>query len=603
MTSISDSTQLLMDVKSKAPSTYNNKTVYESDSVKSSKHMNIINNKGFDETLTFQNVFPPVCLKSHWDPSALSKYILPEDLRVPLPVDPRPLFRTCAKYYNLTPISEQTKLDSQVRSKLDLAVQPGGSFRGVPNEVFVKHIDKESDLRLNHPQDKCDDDKWTAQPDSDLYVNTHKPVVKRSDDNNAPFKISELSHPLATIVPNKVKTCRSAVDSGAWNRSSRFFNNPTREDRMPGHTPQLSEAPLGSKGAITGRVALQPKVWTHKSVVFYVDGNFGNLSQLATSLRDLQYEVTIFSTQSTSIKDGISYHHVNTFVPNDLYSCLIMWNASDLLQNFQYKPQARALLLNLDNDEDSEYVCSRANKDLVDKIVVKSAYHRSLYSCFTWAKFEVVPNGLPVELFTGPNRLIARQPFRVLVTSYTSVLLNFYQSAWIRLKAEFPLAELHVYETAGDEKKTVLPTLLNYGKDKGIFLHDQMDLDGMVKARFASRVHVYLEDYDSVSCDTLRLSALAGCIPIMPERGVYTELRGINIPGSVTNADVLVNYAKAVSTVFKNPEYAQKLHQQCQTDATLLGHKATAERWLKIINGLINESKPFSSGQFNSLFV
>jgi hypothetical protein len=233
---------------------------------------------------------------------------------------------------------------------------------------------------------------------------------------------------------------------------------------------------------------------------------------------------------------------------------------------------------------------------------VKSAYHRSLYNCFTWSKFEVIPSGLPANLFIGPNRLIARQPFRVLVTSYSKALIFFYQNAWVRLKAEFPMAELHIFETAGDDKKTVLPALLGLGKDKGIYIHDQLDLDGMVKERFASRVHVYLEDEDVISCEPVRLSALAGCIPIMPERGVYTELRGINIAGPVSDSAVLVNYAKAISALFKNPDYAQKLQTHCQTDPTLLGTKATAERWLKIINGLRTESKPFSSGKFNSLF-
>jgi len=605
MTSISDSTNFLMDPKLEVPTTFNNKLTYESDLVKDAQHMNIVHNKGYPEKLTFQNVFPPVCLKSHWDAEALSKHVLPEDLRVPLPVDPRPLFRNCVNYFNLTPINEQTKLDAETRSKLSLSVQPGGSVRAFPFELYKNNVDKESDLYLNHPQNKCDGDKWVAKADSDLYVNNHRPVPNKKDDDSDPtVKISELSHPLATIINPKSKHCRNDVDSGAWNRSARFFNNPTREDRMPGHTARLSEAPLGSKGPRTGRVALNPKVWTAKSIVFYMDSNSGylNLSNLALALRDLTYEVTIFSTETTTIREGISYHHVNEFVPNDIYATLIMWGGSDLLENFQYKPQARALLLNLDVDEDAESVCSRANKDLVDKIVVKSAYHRSLYNCFTWSKFEVIPSALPANLFIGANRLIERQPFRVLVTSYSKALIPFYQHAWIRLKAEFPLAELHIFETAGDDKKTVLPALLGLGKDKGIYLNDQKDLDGMVKERFASRVHVYLEDDDLITCEPLRLSALAGCIPIMPERGVYNEIRGINIPGPVSDNAVLVNYAKAISTIFKNPEYANKLRTQCQSDPTLLGTKATAERWLTIINGLTNESKPFSSGKFNSLF-
>jgi hypothetical protein len=603
MTTISDSTNFLMDPQRSVPSTYNTKGTYESALVVDAPKMNIVETRGYPEKLTFQTVFPPVCLKSHWDPSALSKYVLPQDLKIPLPVDPRPLFRNCVNYFNLTPITESTKEESVVRSKLDIPTQPGSGVRGVPYELYVKNIDKESDLFLNHPQDQCDDDKWMAERDSDLFVNRHKPVPSASDDSGL-VKVTELEKPLATITPNGPYKCRADVDQSAWGRSARVFNNPTREDRMPGNAPRLSEAPLGYKGPRTARVTKTPRVWSANSVVFYVDSHSGylNLSNLATGLRDLKYEVAIYSTETTSVKEGISYHHVSEFVPNDAYSTIVMWGGSDLLENFQYMPKAKAVLLNLDEEEDYGYVCSRANKDIVHKIIVKSAYHRSKYQCYPWSKFEVIPSALPSTIFTGPNRYTERMPHRVLVTEYSPELVLFVQHAWMRLRAEFPDAELHVWESAGDDKKTVLPTLMGITKNKGVFLHGSSDLNGMIRERFASRCHVYLEDYDQVSCEAVRLSALAGCIPIMPERGVYTELKGFNVPGSVREPSVLIEYAKTVSTLFKNPEYAHKMQINCQMDPSLKGNKATAERWASIIKGLVNESKPFSVGSFNSLF-
>lgn len=605
MTSVSDSTNFLMDPKRAVPTTFNTKSAYESGLVVDAPKMNIVETRGYPEKLTFQNVFPPVCLKSHWDPALLSKYVLPVDSHIPLPVDPRPLFRNCVNYFDLTPVTEATKKEAAIRSKLDLTLQPGGSgAHGSPFELFAKNINNESDLWLNHPQDQCDEDKWMAKPNSDLYVNTHRPPPASDDGENGIVKVSELAHPLATIMPNGPYKCRAEVDDSSWGRSARVFNNPTREDRMPGNAPRLSEAPLGSKGPRTARVSASPRIWSSNSVVFYLDTHSGylNLTNLATALRDLKYEVTIFSTATTSIKEGISYHHVSEFVPNDIYSAIVMWGTSDLLENFQHKPNAKAIILNLDTDEEYDDVCKRTTKDLVDKIVVKSSYHRSLYNCYKWSKFEIIPSGLPAALFTGQNRYIERKPHRVLVTEYSPVLIPFIQNAWMRLRAEFEDAELHIWETAGDDKDKVLPALLSITKNKGIFLHGQTDIDGMIKERFASRTHLYLEDYDQISCEPVRLSALAGCIPIMPERGVYTELRGVNIPGSVDKSEVLIEYAKAISGIFKTPEYAIKLQNQCQTDPALKGYKGTAERWVTIIKGIVEEAKPFSVGGFNSLF-
>jgi len=593
MTTISDSTNFLMDPQRAVPETYNSKSAYESGLVVDAPAMNIVETRGYKEKLTFANVFPPVCLKSHWDPAALSKYVLPQDLRIPLPVDPRPLFRNCVNYFNLTPVTVETKNEAVIRSGLDIPIQPGGGSRGVPYELYVKNIDNESDLLLNHPQDSCDDNKWSASAGSDLYVNTHKPKPGAADDSGS-VKISELERPLATIAPKGPYKCRAEAEQSAWGRSARFFNNPTRVDRMPGAAARLSEAPLGSKGPKTARVSANPRVWSHNSVVFYLDSHSGftNLSNLATGLRDLKYEVTIFSTDTTSVKEGISYHHVSEFVPNDVYSTIVLWGGSDLLDNFQYKPQAKAILLNLDEEESTDYVCSKLIKDMVDKIVVKSAYHRSRYGCYTWSKFEVIPSGLPAPLFIGQNRFLARNPYRVLITEYSPELIPFVQNAWTRLRAEFPNAELHIWETAGDDKLSVMPTLLAITKNKGVHLHGLTDLNGMVKERFMSRCHVYLEDYDQVSCDAVRLSALAGCIPIMPERGVYTEIRGYNVPGAVKDVPVLIEYAKVVSSLFKNPEYANQMQVRCQTDPALKGNKATAERWLTIIQGLHGNKGP-----------
>jgi hypothetical protein len=296
--------------------------------------------------------------------------------------------------------------------------------------------------------------------------------------------------------------------------------------------------------------------------------------------------VTIFSTDKTSVQEGISYHHVTEFVPNDIYSTIVLWGPSALLDNFQYKPQARAILLALEEAEDASFVCSRAVKDMVNKIVVKSAYHRSLYNCYTWSKFEVIPSGLPAALFVGPNRMLSRDERRVLITEYSDALVPFIQHAWIRIRAEFPDAQLHIWESPGDDKKKVMPLLLALTKDKGVALHGMQDLEGMIKERFMSRCQVYLEDYDQVSCEAVRLSALAGCIPIMPERGVYTELRGINVAGPVNKPEVLMEYAKAISTLFKNAGYARDMQIRSQTDPALSGHRATAERWIKIMEGL-----------------
>jgi len=593
-----------MNIQKELSASFPTKAAYESAKVVDAVHMNKTDVNGYPQDRTFQYMFPPVCLKTHWDAEAFSRHVLPGDLKVPLPVDPRPLFRNCTQYVTSAPVDPNEKANAALRREAAArVVMPGGAAsRGVPYEIYVANVNAENELYLDHPQDKCDDNKWHATDDSDLYNNRAAPP--RPENLNS---FTELSRPIATVIPKGPYKCRADADDVNWNRSARLFNNPTREDRVPGAAARSTEAPLSKRGATTGKVAETPRVWPTRSVVFYLgsvqsDSDYA-LINLASALMARDYEVTIFSPQTTAIRQGIAYHNVMEYVPNDIYSTVVMWGDSDLLANFQYRPTCKVLLLNLEDKEEKEQVCHPMVKELVDRIVVKSAFHRSIYDCYRWSKFEVIPDGLPVGFFTDvENRSLPREKYRVLVTEYSEALVRFVNVAWLRIIATYPGAELHIWETVGDQKRKVMPALAGTAKGKGIVLHDQGSMNDMVRERFRSNVHVYLEDYDQVSCDAVRMSALAGCITIMPDRGVYKELRGINVPGSVMDDNVLVDYAKSISAVFKDPVTYEQVRRRNQTDIALQGWRGTADRWLTVIEGLAKTSKPFSIGAYNSLF-
>jgi hypothetical protein len=576
---------------------YATRSAYDAGLVVNAPTMNKTEVNGYLQDRTLATMFPPVCMKSHWEPEALSsKYILPGDLHIPLPVDPRPLVKNCTTYVTTTPASVYPKEEAIARSRVGLSVQPGGSAsRGVPFEVYAENVNAESDIFLNHPQDKCDDNKFIAAPDSDLYTNRHAPPAR------APDRFLELARPLATIVPKGPYNCRTEVDNSAWARSSRLFNNPTREDRIPGAAARNSEALLSTRALRTAKPAVVPRVWPTKSIVFYSEQNVNSaLIQLSLALKSRDWEVTIFTPNPNQMIEGLSFHRVDEFVPNDIYSCLVLWGTSDLLANFQHRPEARALLLNLEDADDKEAVCARPVQELVDKIVVKSAFHRSLY-CYRWSKFEVVPDGLPAPLFLE-NRALPRERGRVLVTEYSMALVNFVNQGWKRIVSTYPQAEMHVWSTKGDEKEKVSQILAPVARSLGITLNGETDVNGLVRERFMSNVHLCFSDSDLVSCEPARMSVLAGCIPIMPSRGVYLEIPGVNVSGNLGVESTMIEYAKAVSALFKDPEAANVMRHRNQLDAGLKGWHSTADRWIAILEGLRESKKPFSQAKFNGLF-
>jgi len=71
---------------------------------------------------TTKPFFPPVCLKSHWDPTAMLRRIVPQGPSQPLPLDFRPCVKVCMDYTTSAP-TEKAPMPPQ-----GMVFGPGGAF-------------------------------------------------------------------------------------------------------------------------------------------------------------------------------------------------------------------------------------------------------------------------------------------------------------------------------------------------------------------------------------------------------------------------------------------------------------------------------------------
>jgi len=198
---------------------------------------------------TTAEAFPPVCLRSHWDPTVMTQYILPSmPLEKRLSMDPRPSTKICTTYYT-TSMGDAPLPNPRAENPLDIpAALRGGSHRPTPPPVAVYppggaaglgfpykayNPDQESDLlRVNRGLTKCAESR---------YIPTNYPPA-----NHAVEGVSQAFVSRALEVTNGAG-CRAADDEAAWNRSSRMFMNPTRYDRttnIPTHLKKPDSASL-----------------------------------------------------------------------------------------------------------------------------------------------------------------------------------------------------------------------------------------------------------------------------------------------------------------------------------------------------------------------
>jgi hypothetical protein len=188
------------------------------------------------------DLFPPVCLTSHWDPTKMLRHILPTR-HVTLPEDFRPLVKVCMEYKTSAPTREAPLPPADMVFPMGGGVYPPGRYSAA--------IDQESVLRtLDQRLDRaCMTGQYVPSTESNLYnagstLPDRKAAVSAfvaehsgsmPDRNATDVFVAELSMPQA-LLRNDGTTCRSANDTAYFERSGRLFHNPTKQDRYGAQT-------------------------------------------------------------------------------------------------------------------------------------------------------------------------------------------------------------------------------------------------------------------------------------------------------------------------------------------------------------------------------
>jgi hypothetical protein len=73
-----------------------------------------------------------------------------------------------------------------------------------------------------------------------------------------------------------------------------------------------------------------------------------------------------------------------------------------------------------------------------------------------------------------------------------------------------------------------------FGEDNGVFDHGRVTIDELIIEKQKAAFHLYTTDTDAeIDCISIRESALLGCIPIIKNKGVFKERKGIPFDDSI----------------------------------------------------------------------
>jgi hypothetical protein len=169
---------------------------------------------------------PPVCLKSHWDPTAMSRrFILPDTFTaVPLPF--RPATQVCREYVTSAPVERLPPTLSELPLRSNIS----------PPDRYASAIDRESELRrLDRPLEIPEGAQFVPDiTDNGTMFSQRLYIPTRSYNTNA---VSQLEFPRVLMRPEGVSAgyaCREAEDVKALARAGRgsMFNYSTKHDKF-----------------------------------------------------------------------------------------------------------------------------------------------------------------------------------------------------------------------------------------------------------------------------------------------------------------------------------------------------------------------------------
>lgn len=366
-------------------------------------------------------------------------------------------------------------------------------------------------------------------------------------------------------------------------KSEQKANIPTLIDNLP-ISIQDNPAILRFKKRFT-----EAKIWPKKSIVIFcgnsVLGEWGPWSleegiggseeaviRLSAELTKLEYQVTVYGNPGVRAGhyDGIEWRNYWELNLADTFDVFIGWRMPWF---FDIKMKARKKYLWLhDVMEKEEFTKERLEN--LDKVIVLSKYHRSLFPMIPDNKIFLSANGITPEDFEREDSKYKRDPRKVIYMSSHVRGLDMLYEAWPDVKKAVPEASLDIYYGWGsydavnrgnpermawkEKMQAKLKTL------KDVIDHGKVSQNIIIEKIQQAGVAAYPCPFPEISCISMMKAQAGGAIPVTSNFAALEETVqwGIKIPmkemrpntpvGQWDEVD-LGKFIKALIRMLKNP--------------------------------------------------
>lgn len=350
----------------------------------------------------------------------------------------------------------------------------------------------------------------------------------------------------------------------------------------------------------------EPKVWEDDEIAIFcgntvepwtpenlknggIGGSETAVIELSSRLVEKGYRVTVYNRNESEWEefDGVKYKNFYEFDTRDKFNVLWVWRIPEL---FDHNIDAKFAFLDAhDTMNPNDFTEKRLNK--IDKILVKTKYHRSLYPKVSDDKFEIVGNGIDLDRFKGEAE---KEPYRFMYSSTPNRGLDIIlEHIWPKIIKEIPEAELHVYygwktfyeiEKNNPAQMAWMKKVQEMMNQPGVIDHGRVSQTELAKDMLKSSYWLYPTDFPEIHCITACEMQAAGVYSITSGYAALEETQksGLKLKGNVRDKDWQEKYTDEVIAKAKKG-IDKDLIKFIKEQANQFSWDLVAHEWDKII--------------------
>lgn len=369
-------------------------------------------------------------------------------------------------------------------------------------------------------------------------------------------------------------------------------DKPRLKTLLDGLPKELSDSPV----VVGARHGLkEKKKWPKKSIVIYcgngplgiwgpwslkagIGGSEEAIVRLSNELTTEGWDVTVFATPGEGAGDyeGVHWKQYWEFNPDDEFDVVVAWRMPSFFDN-DIKARKQYLWLH-DVMEKEEFTDERLAR--IDKVIVLSKYHLSLFPMLSKDKVFLSANGITPQDFEVEDGKHERDPHRIIYMSSHIRGLALIYDIWDDVKKAVPDATLDIYygwdsyvnmnhSNPGNQPGGMgwMRTMQAWEKKlDGVTDRGKLGQQEIVQEIQKSGVWAYPCPFPEIYCITAVKAQAGGAIPISSDfaaldetvqygKKIHMTQKDEDTPVGQWDKKEVAEYKKALIDALKHPEH------------------------------------------------